>query len=90
MSEKHSTCGYKRITSMIKRTYHITLYSKTVLRYRQYLGIKALHHKRQRKANNGLVASKIAPNIINRNFQPIAPNLIWSVDITFVPQEDGN
>ncbi len=84
MSEKHPTYGYKRITAVIKRTYNITLDSKTVLRYRQYLGIKPLQPKRQRKVNNGLVVSKIAPNIINRNFKPIAPNLIWSVDITYV------
>lgn len=90
VSEKHPTYGYKRITVMIKRTYDITLDSKTVLRYRQYLGIKALQPKRQRKINNGLVQSKIAPNIVNRKFKPLASNLIWSVDITYVPQGDGN
>lgn len=90
MSEKHPTYGYKRITAEIKRIYNTTLDSKTVLRYRQYLGIKALQPKKQSKVNNGLVVSKIAPNIINRNFKPIAPNLIWSVDITYVPQGDGN
>lgn len=90
ISEKHPTYGYKRITAVIKRVYDITLDSKTVLRYRQYLRLKALQPKRQRKVNNGLVVSKIAPNIIKRNFKPIAPNLIWSVDITNVPQGDGN
>lgn len=31
----------------------------------------------------------IAPNLINRNFQPDAPNRVWTSDITYIQIEAG-
>lgn len=31
----------------------------------------------------------IAPNLLNRNFTPAAPNQAWSGDITYVATEEG-
>ncbi len=33
--------------------------------------------------------SKVAPNVVNRAFNPMRKNKIWSIDITYVPQGDG-
>lgn len=37
----------------------------------------------------GIKVRKIAPNIVNRVFNPKAKNKVWSIDITYVPQDDG-
>lgn len=31
----------------------------------------------------------IAPNLLNRNFQPDAPNRVWASDITYIQTDDG-
>jgi putative transposase len=31
----------------------------------------------------------IAPNLLDRNFKPSAPNLVWSTDITYIPTLKG-
>lgn len=31
----------------------------------------------------------IAPNLLNRNFAPAAPNQVWLTDITYVPTDEG-
>lgn len=90
MSEKFPTYGYHRLTIAIKREYGISLNRKTIHRYRKHLGISAVTRKKQSRSKNGLVESKVAPNIVNRNFKPIRKNKIWSIDITYIPQGDGN
>ncbi len=89
MSEKYPTYGYHRLTIAIERETGIHLNRKTVYRYRQYLGIKAIQPKKRATIPSGIEVSKIAPNIVNREFNPEAKNRIWSIDITYVPQGDG-
>ena len=31
----------------------------------------------------------IAPNLLNRNFQPDAPNRVWTSDITYIQTDAG-
>jgi putative transposase len=31
----------------------------------------------------------IAPNLLNRNFQPDAPNRVWASDITYIQTDAG-
>lgn len=34
-------------------------------------------------------ALPIAPNLLDRNFSPAAPNQVWLTDITYVPTDEG-
>ncbi len=89
MSIKYPTYGYHRLCIAIEREKGIKLNRKTIYRYRQYLGIKAIQVRKRKNKNFGLVESKIAPNIINRNFKPFNKNNTWSIDITYIPQHNG-
>lgn len=89
MSDKYPTYGYHRLTIAIERETGIKLNRKTVHRYRKYLGIKALQPKKRATVPFGEKVSKVAPNIVNREFKPKQKNRIWSIDITYVPQGDG-
>ena len=31
----------------------------------------------------------IAPNLLDRNFQPDQPNAVWASDITYIPTDEG-
>lgn len=89
MSDKYPTYCYHRLSIAIKRETNIQLNRKTVHRYRKYLGIKALQPKKVSKVPSGMEISKVASNIVNRNFRPKQKNRIWSIDIIYVPQGDG-
>ncbi len=90
LSDKYPTYGYHRLTIAIERETGVKLNRKTVYRYRQYLGIRAIQPKKRATIPSGLKVSKIASNVVNREFKPKQKNRIWSIDITYVPQSDGN
>lgn len=85
----HKSYGYHRMTIHINKKYNLNIDRKTIYRYRKHLGITAIYKKKKYNIPNGMKISKVAPNIVNRNFKPKEKNRTWSVDITYVPHMDG-
>jgi len=52
-------------------------------------GIKARHKRKYRVTTDSRHHFPVAPNRLNRQFQPDAPNKAWSADITFIPTDEG-
>lgn len=72
--------GYRRITLELKR-YGVIVNHKTVLRLMKDLGLKSLIRVKKYKSYHG-EQGKIAPNILERNFNTSHPNQKWATDIT--------
>lgn len=52
-------------------------------------GIRARHKRRWRATTNSRHALPIAPNRLERNFTPAAPNRVWTADMTYIWTDEG-
>lgn len=52
-------------------------------------GIRARHKRRFKAATDSKHTLPIAPNVLERNFTPEAPNQTWTADITYIWTDEG-
>ena len=52
-------------------------------------GIWARHKRRFKATTDSKHALPVAPNRLDRNFQPAAPNQVWSADLTYIWTDEG-
>jgi len=52
-------------------------------------GIKARHKRRFKTTTDSKHKLPVAPNLLNRNFHPEAPNQAWSADLTYIWTDEG-
>ena len=52
-------------------------------------GIRARHKRRFKATTDSKHALPVAPNLLDRNFQPAAPNQVWSADLTYIWTDEG-
>jgi putative transposase len=52
-------------------------------------GIRARHKRRFKATTNSRHNLPVAPNLLERNFTPAAPNQVWTADMTYVWTDDG-
>ena len=52
-------------------------------------GIRARHKRRFKATTDSKHALPVAPNLLDRNFQPAAPNQVWSADLTYLWTGEG-
>jgi len=62
---------------------------KRVARIMQEQGLRGWKPRRFRRTTDSRHGSRIAPNLLARNFTVDAPNRAWVGDITYVPTRDG-
>ena len=72
--------GYRRITMVLKQAGE-TVNHKTVQRLMRALGLTSLVRRKRYRAYRGAVG-RIAPNLLDRQFQAQRPNQKWVTDIT--------
>ena len=52
-------------------------------------GIRARHKRRFKATTDSKHALPVAPNRLDRNFEPAAPNQVWSADLTYLWTDEG-
>lgn len=75
-----SRYGYRRITITLRKEGYIINY-KTVYKLMQECGLKSMVRMKKYRSYRGLVG-KIAPNVLERNFEADSPNQKWVTDVT--------
>lgn len=58
-------------------------------RLRKAAGIRCIHKLKFRVTTNSKHKLPIAPNLLNRQFSPSAPNQVCATDITYIPTDEG-
>jgi putative transposase len=52
-------------------------------------GIRARHKRRYRITTDSKHGLPVAPNLLDRNFEPAMPNQVWTADITYLWTDEG-
>lgn len=52
-------------------------------------GIRARHKRRYKATTDSRHSLPVAPNLLERNFAPAAPNQAWSADLTYIWTDEG-
>jgi putative transposase len=52
-------------------------------------GIRARHKRRFKATTDSKHALPVASNLLDRNFQPLEPNQVWSADLTYIWTDEG-
>jgi putative transposase len=52
-------------------------------------GIRARHKRRYKATTDSRHGLPVAPNRLDRNFTPIAPNQVWTADLTYIWTTEG-
>ena len=88
-AEHRGAYGWPRIWRELRKR-GIRVGKQRVQQLMQQHGIRARGKRRFRVATTDSRHDlPIAPNLLNRNFSPAAPNQAWTGDITYIPSEEG-
>jgi putative transposase len=80
--------GPKKIQSeLLAQGIHAGL--NRIKRLRRLHGIRCIHKKKFRITTDSKHHLPVAQNILNRQFEPTAPNTVWVADITYIPTDEG-
>ena len=60
-----------------------------IKRLRKLHGIRCTHKKKFRVTTDSKHRMPVAPNLLDRQFTPTAPNQVWVTDITYIPTGEG-
>ena len=83
-----SEYGWPRVWREL-RANRVRVWKERVRRLMKEHGIKARGKRKFVVTTDSKHNLPIAPNLLNRNFQPEAPNRIWASDITYIQTDDG-
>jgi putative transposase len=62
---------------------------KRVARLMRQNGRRARQKRRFRRTTDSNHAQPIAPNLLERQFEPQAPNQVWATDVTYIHTAEG-
>jgi putative transposase len=82
------TYGSPRVHADLRaRGLHVS--RKRVERLMRENGIAALRKRPFRRTTDSNHDDPIAPNLLERDFEPKAPNTVWATDVTYIPTFEG-
>jgi transposase InsO family protein len=82
------TYGSPRIVDKLRKA-GIKCGKNRVNRLMKTLGLKAKAAKKYIITTDSSHSLKIAPNLLDRNFKPEIPNIVYTSDLTYVKTEEG-
>jgi len=83
-----ATYGSPRVHAEL-RARGVRVGRKRVERLMREQGIQARRKRRFRRTTDSNHANPVAPNVLARRFEPVAPNTVWVTDVTYVWTDEG-
>ena len=83
------TYGVRRVHAELRIEHGIRIGRKRVERLMKAAGISGLLPRKRRRTTVRLPGVRVAPDLVERDFRPDAPNQTWSADITYISTWEG-
>jgi transposase InsO family protein len=83
-----STYGSPRVHAELHAK-GVRVSEKRVARLMRQNGLRARQKRRFRRTTDSNHAQPIAPNVLERQFEPQAPNQAWATDVTYIHTAEG-
>jgi putative transposase len=88
-ADSDGTYGARRVHAELRIEHDIRVGRKRVERLMRDGGISGLVARKRRRTTVRLPGVRVAPDLVERDFRPDAPNLTWSADITYISTWEG-
>jgi len=83
------TYGARRVHAELRLECGVRVGRKRVERLMKAAGISGVVARKRRRTTVRLPGVRVAPDLLERDFRPGAPNLTWSADITYISTWEG-
>jgi putative transposase len=88
--ESHGAYGSPRIHRELRRRYGVYCSRKRVARLMRQAGLRGAHPSKGPVGTTHRNPKRpLQPDLVRRNFHPVAPNRLWVADITQHPTDEG-
>jgi putative transposase len=88
-AESDGTYGARRIHAELRMEHGIRVGRKRVERLMKAAGISGGLPRKRRRTTVRLPGVRVAPDLLERDFDPTGPNQTWSADITYISTWEG-
>jgi putative transposase len=83
------TYGERRVHAELREEHAIRVGRKRVQRLMAAAGLQGAGRRSRPRTTISVPGVKAAEDLVDRNFNPTAPNLLWSSDFTYIPTREG-
>ena len=83
------TYGARRVHAELRLEHGIRVGRKRVERLMRVAGISGLLPRKRRRTTVRLPGVRVAPDLVERDFDPTGPDQTWSADITYISTWEG-
>jgi transposase InsO family protein len=87
-AKSHKRYGSPRIHRALRKR-GVRVGAKRIARLMRERSIMARQKRRFRRTTDSNHTSPIAPNVLQRDFEPAAPNQAWAGDVTYIATSEG-
>jgi putative transposase len=88
-SENRGVYGAPRVHAELRIAQGVRVSRKRVERLMRSNGLSGLVPKRRGRTTIRVPGVRVADDLVNRQFQPTAPNVLWVADITYLRTWEG-
>ena len=87
--DKRGVYGSPRIHAELRMAHGIRVSEKRVERLMREAGISGLIEKKRGRTTIRVPGVRVADDLVRRDFRPVAPNVLWVADITYLSTWQG-
>lgn len=88
-ADSDGTYGARRVHAELRLEHGVRVGRKRVERLMGVAGISGLLPRKRRRTTVRLPGVRVAPDLVERDFDPTGPNQTWSADITYISTWEG-
>jgi putative transposase len=88
-AKSKGTYGARRVNAELRLEHGIRVGRKRVERLMRAAGVEGVHRRRRRGTRVRLKGVRVAPDLVERDFNPPAPDRSWAADITQFETVEG-